>query len=189
MVASRQGIEQAARVSHFLLDILFRVGIVRLFEVPVGVNDLVSLDGVFDRSHLGLGRTGGKGCVAGPNQGDRADQKEHTESKQTQTSHHRHLTSVSDLEPSHRLAEPEGRKGRFRAQVRVSVILGLAPRHPALPQGNEKCHSSTGRVHQVPNRWRLCYDFDDNQCARRTGVCGHSSVAQWQSIRLLTGGL
>jgi hypothetical protein len=70
-IAPGQGIKQAARVSHFLAHILLRVRTVGILQPAIGIGDLVPVDGIDDRIHLGLGRPRGRsrtgsGVVPGP---------------------------------------------------------------------------------------------------------------------------
>src|ERR1700688_960497 len=114
LVAAWQRVKDGARVAEFLLDVELGVGIVRVFQVPVAIDDLVSLDRVLDRSHFRLRRTGGSGRsggIPGPgilpkDQGSHADKKKQKSSQQTRTCQHKHLTPVVDETPMIRLAEP-----------------------------------------------------------------------------------
>ena len=59
LLASGKRIEQAAGVSKLFADVLLRVGILRVLQVAVVVNDLVTMQGVGYRFDFGARRTGG----------------------------------------------------------------------------------------------------------------------------------
>ena len=58
LVASGKRVENGARVGEFLLDVQLGVRIIRIFEVPVGIDNLVAVDRVLDWSNFGFWRAG-----------------------------------------------------------------------------------------------------------------------------------
>src|SRR3982075_4076250 len=116
LVASRERVKDRAGVIEFLLDIKLGVGIVRVFQISVAIDDLVTLDSVLNRCNLGFRRTGGSGSgrsggIPGPgilriDEGNHTDEKKQKSSQQTRTSQHKHLTPVVDETLRIRLAEP-----------------------------------------------------------------------------------
>src|ERR1700694_2627503 len=116
LVASGERVKDRASVTEFLLDIELGVGIVRVFQVAITIDDLVTLDRVLNRNNLGFRRTGGSGSgrsggIPGPgilciDEGSHTDEKKQKSSQQTRTSQHKHLTPVVDETLRIRLAEP-----------------------------------------------------------------------------------
>ena len=60
-VAPRQRIQQAAGVGHLIANISLRVRTVGILQPAVGIGNLVPMNGIDDRVHLGLGRPGRRG--------------------------------------------------------------------------------------------------------------------------------
>ena len=58
LVATWKRIEERARVSHLLIDENLCVSAAGIFKVAVAIDDLVSLNHVFDGSNFRFGRTG-----------------------------------------------------------------------------------------------------------------------------------
>jgi hypothetical protein len=114
LVASWERVKDGARVAEFLLDEKPGVGIVRIFQVPVAIDDFVTLDSVLDRSNFGFRRTrrnrrsGGirSSRIPGGDQGNHTHKKNQKKSQQTRTSQHEHLTLIVDETSKFRLAEP-----------------------------------------------------------------------------------
>src|SRR2546429_258351 len=52
LVAAGQGVKDRAGVTEFLLDVELGIGIARIFQVAVAIDDLVPLDSVLDRSNF-----------------------------------------------------------------------------------------------------------------------------------------
>ena len=59
-VAPRQRIEQAAGVRHLIAHISLRVRTAGILQPAVGIGNLVPMNGIDDRVHLGLGRPRGR---------------------------------------------------------------------------------------------------------------------------------
>src|ERR1039458_7826097 len=57
LVAPGQRVENGARVAEFLIDVALGVGIIRILEIAVGIDDLVTLNRVLDRGNFGFRRT------------------------------------------------------------------------------------------------------------------------------------
>src|SRR5882762_8183559 len=132
LVAAWQRVEDRVGVTEFLLDIELGVGIVRVFQVAVAIDDLVPLNSVLDRSNFRFRRTGWtrRSGISGPgilrkHQGRHTDKKNQENSQQTRTSQHNHLTPVVDETPRIRLAEPrhDGRALAPLPKERVSNQL------------------------------------------------------------------
>src|SRR5260221_12004252 len=93
IVAAGQRFKDRSGVTEFLLDVELGVGIVRVFEVTVAIDDFVTLDNVLHRRNLGLRRTGGSGRSGGiPGsgilwiaEGSRTNERKQHGSKQTRT--------------------------------------------------------------------------------------------------------
>src|SRR5208282_1450412 len=138
LVASRKGVKEGAGVVEFLLDVEFGVGIVRVFEVAVAIDDFVPLDGVLDRRDFGLRRTGPTGRSGGIlgwgilriDEGKHPDEQNQEKSQQTRTSQHKHLTPVVDEAPRIRLAEPWPDGRALSAASTAFGDLGSRNRHP-----------------------------------------------------------
>ncbi len=131
LVAAGQRFKDRSGVTEFLLDVELGVGIVRVFEVTVAIDDFVTLDNVLHRRNLGLRRTGGSGRSGGIpgsgilciDEGSRTDEKKQKSSQQTRTSQHKHLTSVVDETLRIRLAEPrhDGDTAHCECQRRITA--------------------------------------------------------------------
>jgi len=109
--ASGKRIENGARVGKLFFNVELGVGVVRVFKVAVGIDDLVALDCVFDGSDFCLGRASRGRNISGHDQSGNADKNGQQDKQQTGTSQHRHLCRVVDAAvlvdevPSNRLAE------------------------------------------------------------------------------------
>ena len=97
LIAAGKGIEHGAGVSKFFVDEAPRVRIVGIFEIAIGIDDLVALNRVFHGSDLSLRRARGRRRVSGDRDCRHANEEKKEDSQQAQTSEHRHLTFGVDL--------------------------------------------------------------------------------------------
>ncbi len=87
LVASGKRVKDGPRVGKLLLDVEPSVGIVRVFQVTVGIDDFVSLDGILNRNHFRFRRAAGSGGIRSRrmlrgDQGHHADVKNQENSQQ-----------------------------------------------------------------------------------------------------------